>query len=399
MRTTRRLLQFGFVALTVAAVFVVGANAERWCPFGGVEALYGYLHEGNLICSLAVSNFTILAGVLLVTLLLRRAFCGWVCPIGAISEWVQAGARRLGVKPVQVPHRLDRGLALLKYVVLALILWFTWRTGELMFRGYDPCWALLGRHGDDITAWAYVVSGAILVASVAVLVPFCRWLCPLAAVFHPFSRFGLARIKIDRENCVSCGKCARICPMGIPVDRADQVTAARCTSCLECVSVCPREERGAIGWGPPGPASRRWPAWALVSILLGLLALSVSATYAFPLPSFIHVRDGVARPAETASVTLEVRGLKCRGSANLFVFFLEREDVERVPGYLRIDAWPDPTAGRARITFDPARTDEGAIQRAITSPVYDAADDRFRMSPFEIEGYDPLGDLDDLLGD
>jgi ferredoxin len=350
-----------------------------------------------MICSLGVSNFYILGGVLLVTLLLRRAFCGYVCPIGAISEWVQAGAKRLGVRPARVPHRIDRGLALLKYLVLVAILWFTWRTGELMFRGYDPCYALLSRHGEDIAMWAYVVSGAILVGSIFLTVPFCRWLCPLAAIFHPFSRIGLARIKIDHAHCTSCGNCARHCPMGIQVGRTDQVTEARCISCMECVEVCPIEERGAIGWGPPGPPSRRWPSRALVVILLSVLGASVAATYAFPLPSFVHTRKGIEAPAETASLEIEVRGLKCRGSSNLFVYFLDRDDLDRVPGYLRVDAWPSPESGRARITYDPTLTNDDAIRRALTSPYYDALEDRFRMPAFEIVGYDPLDDLGDLL--
>ena len=103
MKTTRRLIQLGFLVLTVSAVFLVGANAERWCPFGGIEALYTYLNEGNLVCSLGVSNFYILAGVLLSAVLLRRVFCGYVCPVGAVSEWVQKGAARLGIKPASVP--------------------------------------------------------------------------------------------------------------------------------------------------------------------------------------------------------------------------------------------------------------------------------------------------------
>ncbi len=81
----RKTLQFGFLALTLVAVFVVRGNAERWCPFGGLEALYTYTREGNLPCSLGVSNFYILGAVLLMTLILRRAFCGYVCPVGAIK--------------------------------------------------------------------------------------------------------------------------------------------------------------------------------------------------------------------------------------------------------------------------------------------------------------------------
>ena len=117
MTFARRIVQFSFLLLTLVAVFLVGGNAEAWCPFGGVEALYTYAREGNLICSLGVSNFYILGGVLLSVLLLRRAFCGYVCPIGAISEWLQAAARRLRIRPRRVPYGLDRGLALLKYAV------------------------------------------------------------------------------------------------------------------------------------------------------------------------------------------------------------------------------------------------------------------------------------------
>ena len=168
MKNTRRFVQFAFLALTLGGVFLFGANAERWCPFGGVEAIWTYYHEGNMVCSLGTSNFYILGGVLLGTLLLRRAFCGYMCPIGTISEWLGLVGRRLRIRPIRVPAALDRALALLKYVVLAIILYATWRTGELLFRGYDPCYALISRHGEDITYWAYAVAGAIAAASLVI---------------------------------------------------------------------------------------------------------------------------------------------------------------------------------------------------------------------------------------
>jgi polyferredoxin len=178
MKRNRRIVQGAVLAFILLGVFVWGGNCERWCPFGGVEALYTYAAEGNMLCSLGTSNFFILGGVLLATVLLRRAFCGYLCPIGTISEWTNGLARRLHLPTVSVPARVDRVLGLLKYVVLALILVLTYRAGELIFRGFDPCYALLSRHGEDITVWAYVVAGAILVASVFAMLPFCRWLCP-----------------------------------------------------------------------------------------------------------------------------------------------------------------------------------------------------------------------------
>jgi len=403
MRTTRRLIQLGFLALTLVGVFVVRGHAERWCPLGGVEAAYMYLRQGDLTCSLGISNFYILGGVLLLTLLVRRVFCSYACPIGTISEWLQGGARRLGIRPLRVPYRLDRALALLKYPILGVILYFTWTVGELVFRGYDPCYALISRHGEDITHWAYVVSGGIVVASLFLLLPFCRWLCPLAAVFTPFSRFGLTRIQRNPDTCTDCGACARVCPMAIPVDKLQEVTAARCTSCFECTIACDRVTRGrnrAAGcatthrpplvWGPPRLIGRRWAPGLVVPILGLCVGGAVAASYAFPLPSL--VRSWGTPPHHTATVTLRVRGATCRHSTKGLVEYLKRKDEFRIAGYIRVEAWPSPETSLIRITYDPTATDEQAIKQAITEPGFDPTDGRLQLSPYTIEGYRPPGE-------
>ncbi|MBN2292906.1 MAG: 4Fe-4S binding protein, partial [Pirellulales bacterium] len=203
MKTTRRLIQFAFLSATLIGVYVCGANCERWCPFGGVEAMYEYVHNGTLVCSLGMSNFYALAGVLVMTLLIRRAFCGYICPIGIISEWLNVASvrsgllRRMGLEGRRVPPGVDRMMGLMKYVVLVVIVYLTWRAGELIFRGFDPCYALISRHGTDITFWAYVVAGAIVVGSLLVMMPFCRWFCPLAAVLSPLSGVGFFRVRRD----------------------------------------------------------------------------------------------------------------------------------------------------------------------------------------------------------
>ena len=381
-RTTRRLVQLAFLLLTVIGVYVVGGHAERWCPFGGIEALYGYIKEGNLLCSLGVSNFYILAAVLLITLLLRRAFCGYMCPIGTLSEWLGRIAARLGFKPRHVPYHLDRGLALLKYAVLGVILYFTWQAGELVFRGYDPCYALISRHGEDITIWAYVVTGAIVLASLLVMMPFCRWFCPLAAVMTPFSRFGLTRIQRDTATCHDCGACNRVCPMGIRVDSVPQVTAARCIACLECVQACPEKGGRSLSWGPPRRLGGRWPQGALVGLLLICVGAAVAMTYAFPLPSYVWQQG--EPPAETRRIELQVHNLSCRGTATLFSYFLQRDDELELPGYLKLEAWPGPDPARVLITYDPAKTNEKTIREAIVQPYFELDSATFRASPFEI---------------
>jgi ferredoxin len=389
MTRTRRIVQIVFLLLTVVGVFVVRGNAERWCPFGGVEAAYTYAREGNMLCSLGVSNFYVLAAVLVVALLLRRAFCGYLCPVGAASELLQAGVRRRGVKPLRVPYALDRVLGLLKYAVLAVVLYFTWRTAELIFRGFDPCYALLSRHGEDITLWAYVVVGAVVIASLFVVVPFCRWLCPLAAVLNPFSRFGLARIKRDGETCNGCELCNKACPMGIRVAEAEQVTAARCISCLSCLEKCPTKKGRALSWGPPAVLGGSWSQGALITIMLLCVTAAVVGSYAWPVPSYVQQRG--EPPAEAGIVELEISQLTCRGRGTLLWYFLDRDDLYAVEGYLRLEAWPGPGPAKVLVGYDPSRAGETAIKLAITEPYFDDANNRWRSSPFEITGYDPLG--------
>lgn len=389
----RRIVQFGFLALTLTAVFVVGGNAEKWCPMGGVEALYTYAQEGNMPCSLGLSNFFILGAVVGMTLLVRRAFCGYMCPIGSLSEWLRAPARWLRIPGLRVPEPVDRVLGLAKYAVLGLILYFTWRASELVFRGFDPCYALISRHGEDITIWAYVIAGAIVLASLVIVMPFCRWLCPFAAVLHPFSRFGLSRIKRDSHACTSCGACAKACPMAIPVDHLEQVTVARCLSCFGCIDACPRQQAGAIAWGPPNWLGSCWPQAAVVAIVLLCVAGAASASYWFPIPAFVKSQG--TPPAQVAVVQLKIDSLHCRGNANLLFYFLQRNDLGPPLKFVKLEAWPNPAApADVWISYDPRETNESAVKQAITEPIYEMSQDAregfWRMSPFRIEGYDPL---------
>lgn len=393
MKKTRRSVQFGFLALTLVGVFVFRGNAERWCPLGGVEALYTFAREGNMPCSLGLSNFYVLGAVLLTTVLLRRAFCAYVCPIGTISEWLGAFARRLKLPMLHVPEPIDRLVRPAKYILLGAILYFTWRAGELVFRAYDPCYALISRHGADITRWAYVASGAVALASLVIAIPFCRWLCPLAAVLNPLSRFGLARIHRDPSRCRDCGLCANVCPTAIPVHRLEHVTAARCLSCFDCLEVCPQRREGAITWGPPPWIGGRWPQAALVAVLLLGTAGAAGAAYLFPLPAFTKVYG--TPPASTRSVRLKVDNVRCRGNANLLYYFLARDDLGPPLKYFKLEAWPHPSApADVHITYDPRETSEEAIRRAITEPIFEpgtsASEGLWRHSPFRIEGYDPL---------
>ncbi len=390
MPTPRRLFQLGFLVLILVGVFVVEGNAERWCPFGGVETMYAWFIGGNSLCATGITNLFAFGAILLSLVLLRRAFCSHACPIGTVSEWTNDLARRWGWKPKRVPRGLDAVLSLLKYAGLVVIVWLTWVAAELIFRGFCPAYALLGRHGEDITMWAYVVGGGTVLLSLFVTLPFCRWLCPLAAVMNPISRFGLVRVTRDESSCVSCGKCARACPMGIPVDEAPVVTQARCTACGTCVDACPTHAgQPTLALRTAGRRRRLVPSAVVAGVLLLLFAGAVLGSMLLPIPSFRWSRGEL--PENATVLELSVGDLNCRGRATMFRYFLTRDDDLEVVGPLRLHAWPAPDRGRVEISYDPDLTDPETIHMALTMPYYDYDIGMMRMSPFGIEGYDPLG--------
>ncbi|MFT3789053.1 MAG: 4Fe-4S dicluster domain-containing protein [Tepidisphaeraceae bacterium] len=266
------------------------------------------------------------------------------------------------------------------------------RAAELVFRAVDPCYALIGRHGEDITFWAYVVCGVIVLGSMLVSVPFCRWFCPMAAVMSPLSAIGLTRIQRDVNTCTGCGKCARVCPMAIQVDKLIQVNVARCTSCLTCVDSCKTKTGPSLSWGPPKSIGKAWPRGALIAVLLLCGGAAVTTSYLVPIASYIKTQG--TSPTQTAQLNLQVHELTCRGRANLLLSYLQREDLQRLPAdtnkapaYFKLEAWPGPGASKVRITYDPQHVTEEQLKRAITLPIYELKDNRWWPSPFKIEGY------------
>jgi len=112
-----------------------GGAFDAFCPFGAIETFWAYLTRGETLKTTNLLNFAVFSGVLGVSLVAGRAFCGWMCPVGAVQEWLASLARRLGSEkqhvrgklfkarfPVQLPLWADRPLRYAKYLILGLIL-------------------------------------------------------------------------------------------------------------------------------------------------------------------------------------------------------------------------------------------------------------------------------------
>lgn len=294
IQTLRLLTQIGFALFILYTVVihalvgedggVVTTSAEAYCPFGGIETLYTFLSSGGTYVSHThLSNLVILVSVLLLTVVARGAFCGWICPLGAIQEWLYAGGvwmqKRIpplgrniralkawaGVQSVRrfdqrgaptLIERLDRWLRYGKYVVLAWAVLGTAAYGYMVFRDYDP-WAALLTIGELELTGGAVVLAVMLVAALFVERPWCRYACPLGAAIGLVGKLSPLRIQRDGPACAGCALCNKTCPVGIPVDTRAAITDASCIMCLRCIDTCPKHGALDLRLTIPGLAPKR----------------------------------------------------------------------------------------------------------------------------------------------
>lgn len=289
----RRLIQVLFLALNVwiglqFALFVrffesggTGIRVSRppgvegWLPIAGLMNLRYFLATWK-IPSIHPAAMILLITFLSISVLFRKAFCSWLCPIGTISEAAWKLGRKLMKRNRVCPHVIDIPLRSLKYILLAFFLY-----------------AIVGMPSDAIAAflaspYGYVadvkmlrfflhLSGfaAATIASLFVLSIFfqnfwCRYICPYGALMGLAAIFSPAKIHRDAGRCIECAKCSSACPALLEVATLVNIRSAECNGCMECVAVCPVE--GALQLSLP--RNRHIPPWAM-AVGIGIVLTAI----------------------------------------------------------------------------------------------------------------------------
>jgi len=241
-----------------------GGAFDAFCPFGGVETLLPMILRGETLRSTNLLNFALLIGVIGVSLLAGRAFCGWLCPLGALQDGLAWVARRLsgekrhirGKKsparfPVQLPARLDRPLRYAKYLVLIGIAWASLTALYPPLHDLCPVRAVFSFRLVTPLLWSVLLT--FVVTSLLVERFWCKYLCPLGALLAIANKFAPLRPVVDPARCNKCGRCDVECPMGI-VDVHASTGNAECIRCLECLETCARQETVTLTLGKPQQA-------------------------------------------------------------------------------------------------------------------------------------------------
>jgi polyferredoxin len=252
---------------------------EGWLPIAALMNLKYLLVTGEVPRVHAAGLF-LLISFLVISLLARKAFCGWLCPIGTISEYLWKLGRETFRRTWTLPKWVDIPLRSLKYVLLGL---FAYAVLNMSVEAIDAF--LQGPYGQVadvkmLNFFRYLSTGAavtlafLVLASVFVQNFWCRYLCPYGAMMGLVALLSPLRIRRVPEKCIDCAKCAKACPSVLKVDQLVQIRSAECLSCMECVAVCPAE--GALSLSAP-VVKRAVPAWAVAAFIL----VTFAGTYTY----------------------------------------------------------------------------------------------------------------------
>ena len=222
-------------------------GAAGACPLGSLQGSF----------SADKSTIYYVGGILLLFgIMLGRFICGWLCPFGLIQELLHK------IKtPKLKKNRFTKILSYLKYVILVVFVFIVpiaYAFKDTPFPAFckficpagtlEGGLSLLANEVNDsyfsmlgpIFTWKFLLMISIIVACIFIFRMFCRFICPLGALYGLFNKISIFGIKVDNHKCTNCGLCINKCKLDIK-----NVGDFECINCGECIDVCPTN---AIRW-------------------------------------------------------------------------------------------------------------------------------------------------------
>lgn len=215
------------------------------CPIGAMQAVIG---SWNFKFAFYVAGFLMFVGAVM-----GRFVCGWLCPFGLIQDLLH----KIPFPQKITTFRGDKLLRKLKYAIFILFVIllpmflvdilgqgapyfckFICPAGTL--EGGIPL-VLLNESMHSAVGWLYAWKNLLLavttILSILIYRPFCKFICPLGAIYSVFNPVSIFRYRVDKDKCTNCGRCAKICKM--QVNPAESANDLECIRCGACKKACP----------------------------------------------------------------------------------------------------------------------------------------------------------------
>lgn len=220
-------------------------GVEGFLPISALISLKYWLLTG-IFNNIHPSALILLLIILASAFILKKGFCSWVCPVGFISEGLVYLHKKLFDRQMKLSIWLDYPLRSIKYLLMIFFVWTVFvqmNISDLHQFIYSPYNKVADIkmlkffiNMSSTTFWVLVM---LLVLSLAVPYFWCRYLCPYGALLGGISWSSLFKIHRNKDSCIDCEECTRVCPANVKVHKLGAVWSDECHACLNCVDACP----------------------------------------------------------------------------------------------------------------------------------------------------------------
>ena len=286
----RHLVQAGFLITVVwvgwefgrwvhglEAGRIVGARPPGVEAFLPIAALLSLRHLGTTgeIHPVHPAGLAILLLAVGISVLAKKAFCSWVCPVGTLSEMLAGLSQRLFRRKLRLPRLVDLPLRSLKYLLLGFFVYAVFfqmgpaAVADFLDSPYNRVADVKMLYFfERLSPFALKALVGLAVLSVAIPYSWCRYLCPYGALLGALSLLSPLKVTRHAPSCIDCDLCTKACPSHLPVARLARVRSDECFSCLSCVAACPVTR--ALRVETPAPWGRAVRPAALAALVVGL---------------------------------------------------------------------------------------------------------------------------------
>ena len=216
--------------------------------FAAVGNIVSCIYKGNISWESVKYSVWMLVATVPATVLVGRFFCGFFCSFGAVQDLLWFGSHRLralfpGKRNLK---KADRIFRFAKYAVLFYFIIFVW-SGVTAVKTAG-LWQVFGQYVSfghwpglkPLLSVGGILLLVIFIGSLFVQRFFCRYFCPMGAIYSLISQASFLKIDKPRDGCGKCHLCTSKCPMGMDLTKKDRIAGGECISCQKCVSWCPK---------------------------------------------------------------------------------------------------------------------------------------------------------------